>query len=131
MTTTPKTILITDDHSIIRSTLRDWLRGEFPDLEVLEASSGENALEILANNVSPDLVVLDFHLPGESGIDITRKIKKDYPQLPVLILTIQEDQQYIDKAREAGADGYVIKRHMYNDLIPNILSIINKREIDK
>lgn len=130
MTATPKTILITDDHSIIRSTLREWLSGEFPDLEVLEASSGENALDILSDDISPDLVVLDFHLPGASGIDITRKIKKDYPQLPVLILTIQEDQQYIDKAREAGADGYVIKRHMYNDLIPNILSIINKHEIE-
>jgi DNA-binding NarL/FixJ family response regulator len=48
-----------------------------------------------------------------------------------LSLTIQEDQQYVDKAREAGADGYVIKRQMYNDLIPNILSILNKHEIEK
>lgn len=128
-TVIPKSILITDDHSIIRRTLRDWLSGEFPDLEVLEASSGETALEILANNILPDLVVLDFHLPGESGIDITRKIKRDFPQLPVLILTIQEDQQYIDKAREAGADGYVIKRHMYNELIPSILSTINSHVI--
>ena len=125
-TTFPKSILITDDHSIIRRTLREWLGTEIPELEVIEATSGETALEILADHTRPDLVLMDFHLPGESGIDVTRKIKKDHPDLPVLILTIQEDKHYIEKALEAGADGYVIKRHMYNELIPAIQTLFNR-----
>lgn len=125
LTMYPKSILITDDHSIIRRTLREWLSAKIPDLKVIEASSGEAALDILATQDRPDLVLMDFHLPGQSGLDVTREIKKEHPDLPVLILTIQEDQHYVDKAREAGADGYVIKRHMYSELLPNIETIFN------
>jgi DNA-binding NarL/FixJ family response regulator len=126
MKTFPRSILITDDHSIIRKTLREWLCEEFPELTVLEASSGEAALEILSGRERPELIVLDFHLPGLSGIEVTREIKSKYPDLPVLILTIQEDRVYIDRALEAGADSYVIKRQMYNELIPSIEKIYVK-----
>jgi DNA-binding NarL/FixJ family response regulator len=121
----PSSILITDDHSVIRKTLREWLSEEFPELIILEASSGEDALEIISDGTQPDLIVLDFHLPGISGIEVTRKIKGQYPHLPVLMLTIQEDQVYIDRALEAGADSYVIKRQMYSELIPTIQRIYN------
>ena len=121
----PRSILITDDHSVIRQTLREWLCEEFPELIVQEARSGEDALEILSSPSRPELILLDFHLPGISGIEVTREIKRRYPQLPVLILTIQEDQVYIDRALEAGADSYVIKRQMYNELIPSIQQVFN------
>jgi len=119
-----RSILITDDHSVIRSTLRDWLCEEFPDLVVHEASSGENALAFLESAHDPDLVVMDFHLPGLTGIETTREIKAQHPQIPVIILTIQEDRQYIERAMDAGADGYVIKRKMYSDLLPAISSVL-------
>ena len=119
-----RSILITDDHSVIRSTLRDWLCEEFPDLVVHEASSGENALALLESIHDPDLVVMDFHLPGVTGIETTREIKAQHPQIPVIILTIQEDRQYVERAMDAGAEGYVIKRKMYSELLPAISSVL-------
>jgi DNA-binding NarL/FixJ family response regulator len=121
----PRSILITDDHGIIRLTLREWLVGEFPELSIQEACSGEQALELLAAKPRPELVLMDFHLPGRSGIDVTKQIKNQFPDIRVVVLTIQEDQQYIEQAREAGADGYVIKRQMYTDLIPSIQNIFS------
>ena len=116
--------MITDDHSVIRSTLREWLCEEFPNLVVHEASSGENALALLESAPDPDLVVMDFHLPGLTGIETTREIKAQHPQVPVIILTIQEDRQYVERAMDAGAEGYVIKRKMYSDLLPAISSVL-------
>ena len=121
----PRSILITDDHGIIRLTLREWLVGEFPGLSIQEASSGEQALELLAVKPRPELVLMDFHLPGRSGIEITQQIKNQFPDIRVVVLTIQEDQQYIEQAQDAGADGYVIKRQMYTDLIPSIQNIFS------
>lgn len=116
--------MITDDHGVIRSTLREWLCEEFPDLVVHEASSGEKALALLESSQDLDLVVMDFHLPGITGIETTREIKAQHPQIPVIILTIQEDRQYIERAMEAGAEGYVIKRKMYSDLLPAISAVL-------
>lgn len=123
----PARILITEDHSIIRRTLRDWLGEEYPGLRVMEASSGEDALVVLEDQPLPELVLMDFHLPGRSGIEISREIKKHHPDLPVVILTIQEDEQYQTKALEAGVDGYVIKRKMYTDLIPTISELFTSK----
>jgi DNA-binding NarL/FixJ family response regulator len=120
-----RSILITDDHSVIRSTLREWLCEVYTQLVVYEASSGENALSFLESSHDPDLIVLDFHLPGMTGIETTREIKVKYPHIPVIILTIQEDRQYIERAKEAGAEGYVIKRKMYSDLLPAINTVLS------
>ena len=120
-----KTILITDDHSVIRKTLCDWLIEEIPDIEIIEASSGERALSILGSESEPDLIVMDFHLPGISGLEATREIKSSAPDVPVVMLTIQEDRQYVSRALEAGVDGYVIKRKMYTDLLPTIQEILS------
>ena len=119
-----RSILITDDHSVIRSTLKEWLCEEYPDLIVYEASSGEKALTFLASSQNPDLIVMDFHLPGITGIETTQEIKAKFPNIPVIILTIQEDRQYMERAKEAGAEGYVIKRKMYSDLLPAINSVL-------
>ena len=121
----PASIIITDDHTVIRSTLRDWLCEEYPGLQVFEASSGENALALLASEAKPDLVLMDFHLPGKTGIETTREIKEVFPHIPVILLTIQEDQLYVERAIEAGAKGYVIKRKMYSDLMPAIQAVLD------
>jgi len=122
----PQSIMITDDHSIIRRTLREWFNEEFPGIRVFENSSGEAALEMLAAQPLPEIVLMDFHLPGRSGITVIKEIKKDYPDLPVVMLTIQEDKQYREKALEAGADEYVVKRRMYTDLIPAVKNALGK-----
>ncbi|MBC8505077.1 MAG: response regulator transcription factor [Chloroflexi bacterium] len=116
-------ILIADDHNIMRKTLRQWLATKFPNLRVIEANSGEQALERLRDNEF-HLVLMDIHLPGINGITTTTRIKNEFPNLPVIVLTVQEDERYQFEATQAGADAYVIKRKMYADLVPLMLSFL-------
>jgi len=119
-------ILIADDHNIMRKTLRQWLATKFPDLRVVEANSGEQALDRLRVNEF-NLVLMDIHLPGINGITTTSQIKTEYPNLPVIVLTVQEDERYQHEAKQAGADAYVIKQKMYADLVPLMLSFLGSK----
>ncbi len=121
----PASILIADDHSIIRKTIRDWLGKKYPWIVMLEARTGEEVLRIL-QAVSVDLILMDIHFPGMTGVDATKIIKEKHPDIPIVIVTVQEDDHYQMSAIAAGADGYVIKRNMYSDLIPVIAPLIDK-----
>ena len=120
---TTLSILIADDHNIMRKTLRQWLSTKFPELRVVEANSGEQALDSLRDNEF-HLVLMDIHLPGINGITTTTHIKNEFPDLPVIVLTVQEDERYQYEAKQAGADAYVIKRKMYADLVPLMFSFL-------
>lgn len=120
-------ILITEDHHFIRKTLREWLTKELPSAEILEVSNGEDALSFCQSR-TPDLVLMDVHLPDMNGIEATEQLKNHFPALPVVILTVQEDGHYKDEAINAGADAYVIKHHMYTDLIPAIKGVLPSTE---
>jgi DNA-binding NarL/FixJ family response regulator len=113
------TILIVDDHHLIRKTLQEWLAKQFPSKEFVEAGSGEDALEKF-HQYMPGIVLMDIHLPGISGIDAIKKIKAECPETRIIMLTVQEDKRYRLKANEAGADAYVVKREMYSQLVPLI-----------
>jgi DNA-binding NarL/FixJ family response regulator len=105
----PIRILIADDHALVRSGLRALLRAE-PDLEVVgEAGDGAETVR-LAAELSPDLVLLDVSMPGESGIATARRLKEAHPELAVVFLTMHEDEGLLQEALDAGAAGYVIKR---------------------
>jgi DNA-binding NarL/FixJ family response regulator len=102
------TIFMVDDHQIFRDGLR-LLIDSADDMTLIgEAASGEDALQKLAT-VQPDLILMDIHLPGENGIDVTRQIKQRYPDSTVLMLTMFEDDQSVFAAMRAGAIGYVLK----------------------
>jgi DNA-binding NarL/FixJ family response regulator len=117
-------ILIVDDHHVIRRTLKQWLANKYPGVALLEASNGETALEICRER-PPDLVLMDVHLPVMNGIETAKQLKSSHPQIKVVMLTVQEDLRYQISAQEAGADGYVIKRQMYTDLIPAIATFLD------
>ena len=102
-------ILIADDHPVLRSGLRVLL-GADPDLEVVgEAGTGEETLR-LAEELRPDVVLLDIGMPGESGIETVRRLKARLPALKVLFLTMHEEEGMMLEALGAGGDGYLIKR---------------------
>jgi two-component system response regulator NreC len=102
-------ILIADDHPVLRSGLRVLLAAD-PDLEVVgEAGSGEETLH-LAEELRPDVVLLDIGMPGESGIETVRRLKAKLPALKVLFLTMHEEEGMLLEALGAGGDGYLIKR---------------------
>jgi two-component system response regulator NreC len=94
-----------------------------PGIEVVgEAIDGEEAL-YLASELRPDIVLLDIAMPGIDGIEATRRLRKTFPQIQVLILTVYEDESLLREAIRAGASGYVIKRAAEEELIAGIQAV--------
>jgi two-component system invasion response regulator UvrY len=101
-------VLIADDHSIIREGLKQILSENLFIQEIDEASNGDDALQKLLNN-DYDLAVLDVSMPGKNGIEVLKNIKKEKPELHVLILSMHSEQQYAVRALRAGASAYLTK----------------------
>ena len=104
----PVKILIVDDDPIFRHGLKDILAGHFRDAVFAEADEAQRALEEVWQT-NWDAVVLDINLPGRSGLDILREIKKARPALPVLVLSMHPEEQYAVRILKAGASGYITK----------------------
>ena len=101
-------LIIADDHALVRSGMRSMLAGE-AGLEVVgEAADGAEALE-LCRRLRPDLVLMDVRMPGMDGFAATRAIKEELPRTSVVMVTMQEDPDYLFEAVIAGAAGYVLK----------------------
>jgi two-component system response regulator NreC len=112
-------LLLVDDHQVVRTGLRMLLEGQ-PDMKIIgEADSGLQALE-KARELLPNVIVMDITLPDISGIEATKLIKEEFPDIAVVALTIHEDEQYFFEMLQAGASGYVPKRAAPEDLITSI-----------
>lgn len=101
-------ILLADDHAVVRKGIRDFLQEDDELIEVTEASDGAEAWRLLTA-APPDVAVLDLRMPEPNGIELTRRIKAQYPQVRVLILSAYDDDPYVLTALRAGADGYLLK----------------------
>jgi DNA-binding NarL/FixJ family response regulator len=103
----PIRIVVSDDHTLFRFGLRTMLSAE-PDLELVgEATTGEEVVT-LAGALRPDIILMDLNMPGMSGIEATRRLSADYPEVKVLVLTMFDDDS-VFAAMRAGARGYVLK----------------------
>lgn len=115
----PIRILIADDHAVVRSGLRALLQAD-PALEVVGEACDSVETLLLAESLSPDMVLLDITMPSENGIKTTRRLKEQRPELKVLILTMHEDEGLLHEALRAGAAGYVIKRAEESEILAAI-----------
>ncbi|MEH0018226.1 MAG: response regulator transcription factor [Desulfobacter sp.] len=112
-------VLVAEDHTIVRKGLCALLLAE-PDIEVVgEAENGRQVIEMAAR-FEPDVVLMDISMPELNGMDATRQLKKKYPNLNILILSMHTSQEYIFETLRAGASGYLIKRSAPTDLIKAI-----------
>ena len=112
----PIRFLIADDHELVRRGLRGMLERE-PDFEVVgEARDGREAVE-LCRSLSPNLVLMDMRMPGMDGLSATSTIKKEHPEIGVVMVTMHENRDYIHEALRAGAAGYILKDATRDELI--------------
>ncbi len=112
-------VLLVDDHAVLRQGTAELLRRE-PDLEVVgEAADGQQAIELTAS-LQPDVVVMDVRMPVLSGIEATRQIRESVPRSRVLVLTAHDNDEYVFSLLKAGASGYLLKTSPAHELIAAI-----------
>lgn len=109
-------VLIVDDHAVVRAGMRMLLESAADLLVVGEAQNGQEALQ-LAKVLRPDVIIMDVTMPLMDGVEATRRIKQEMPQVAVLALTIHEGADYFFRMLNAGASGYVPKRAAPDELL--------------
>lgn len=115
-------IILADDHILLRNALRKSIE-ELRDLEVIaEVNDGMELLQSL-RILQPELIILDISMPNLRGIEAAHEIKKYYPGIKILVLTMHKSPDYLRNALAAGVDGYLLKENAYGDLIKAIRSI--------
>ena len=115
----PITVLLAEDHQIVREGLRKLLEGESGFQVVGEAVSGRQAVEMV-RKFRPSVVVMDIAMPLLNGLEATRQIRLEFPETRILILSAHSDDAYVERAMELGASGFLIKQssiHILKDAI--------------
>ncbi len=119
---TPITLLLVDDHPVVRKGTRELLEGE-SDMQVLgEASNGEEAI-LLSRSLKPKVILMDVSMPKMNGIEATKAIKAEQPSVGVLVLTSYDDDAYVFALLEAGAAGYLLKNASEDDLLGAVRAV--------
>lgn len=109
-------VLLVDDHTILREGVRALLADEPEIVVVGEAGDGQEALEKV-EALRPDIVLMDMVMPRMNGLEATGEIKRRYPETKVLILSMYDDDEYVQQVIQAGASGYLLKGMAADDLI--------------
>jgi two-component system, NarL family, invasion response regulator UvrY len=109
-------ILVADDHAVVRRGVMETVAEELKDVTFGEAANAGEIIELVAGR-KWDLVLLDINLPGRSGIEVLADLKREHPDLPVLILSMSPESEYARRALKAGAAGYVSKQSAATELV--------------
>ncbi len=115
-------VLLADDHSIVRDGLRRIIEDAGDMTVTAEAQDGHEAIHAVQKDC-PDVVVMDITMPGMDGLEAVAQIHDLYPVLPILMLTMHEEEQYVVRCISAGAMGYVTKKSVSEDLVKAIRKV--------
>lgn len=119
-------VLLVDDFPAVRKGLKHLVEMHQSWEVVAEASDGQEGLQE-AQRLQPDVAVVDIGMPRMNGLELTRALRNSAPKTKVLILTEQNSQHMMQEARNAGADGYVIKSHAGSELLPALEALSEER----
>jgi DNA-binding NarL/FixJ family response regulator len=115
-------VLLVDDHPVVRQGLRSMLETDMHLLIVGEAENGEDALRKV-EEFSPQVVLIDIHMPVMDGLTATRRIKEKFPKTSVIVLTLYNNEQYVIEAVKAGAAGYLLKNASRDEISRTIREV--------
>jgi two-component system, NarL family, response regulator NreC len=119
-------ILLADDHTVVRDGLRALVEKQ-PDMAVIgEAADGRDTIR-MAEEQSPDVIIMDIAMPNMNGIEATRRILASNPRAAVLILSMHQDESYVLRSLKAGARGYLLKDSVRSDVIEAIRAVVQGR----
>jgi DNA-binding NarL/FixJ family response regulator len=122
--------LIVEDSTFFRQLLKETLLSRFPEMDISEAENVEEALSKMMT-FTPDLIFVDIRLPGESGLELTRKVKSTYPNIPIIILTSYDLPEYRGAAKEYQADHFLSKGTTTKEnILEMVKSILSNRDIN-
>lgn len=117
-------VLLVDDHPVVRKGVRAVLEDQMPGVSVAEAGSGDDALATLADSSRRfDVVVLDLSMPGRSGIDLLGELVHRHAGLPILIMSLHDEEQFAVRALRAGAAGYLTKATAPEQLVAAVTKV--------
>ena len=119
-------VLIADDHDVVRKGLILILEKSFPGIDVEEAADGRKALALMEKG-SYALVLLDISMPGRSGLEVLKEVKRLHPGVPVLILSMHPEEEYAVRAFRAGASGYLTKDSAADELVQAVRTVLAGR----
>ena len=118
----PIRIIVADDHPLVREALRNALDKQ-PDFKVVaEASDGTMAVK-LANELNPNVIIMDITMPQLDGLEATRQIKARNPDIGILVLTVHDDEEFMFNILQAGADGYLIKSVLGSEVVSAVRTL--------
>ncbi|MEO8682363.1 MAG: response regulator transcription factor [Vicinamibacterales bacterium] len=123
MTKPPIRVILADDHTLVRAGIRRILESQPGCVVVAEAADGNEAMEAI-RRVEADVLVLDLKMPGRDGLDVLRAVKVDHPGLHVIVLTMHAGREYVARAMEEGASGYLLKDSAVQDLAAAIEAVM-------
>lgn len=113
-------LIVVEDNDLVRKGIVG-LFNEQEDLTVVgNASNGFKALELLENGLESDVVLTDFNMPGMDGATLAEKVRHLFPKLKIIILTMHQRSEFVDRARVAGASGYMLKDGNFDELFAGI-----------
>lgn len=125
-TLSPTRILVADDHTLMREGLRRLIEGTSDMVVAAEATNGFEVIDHVRKG-RIDLVLLDLSMPGKSGVPLIKQIKEEFPKLPVLVLTMHQEDQYAVRSIQAGASGYLTKESAGTELVIAIRRVASGR----
>ena len=119
-------IALIDDHSLIRNALKELIN-RFKDFEVIiDVSSGQEFIDILQNKPLPDIALVDINMPIMDGFETTNYLTQNFPNIKVLALTVNDDEESIIKMLRAGAVGYILKDSETSELQITLVEVATK-----
>jgi DNA-binding NarL/FixJ family response regulator len=122
---TPTQILLADDHRLFSEGLIYIIQKNFPAAQILVTTSGEEAWEKVQSGIPVDLLITDISMPGMNGIELATRVKREYPAVRVLVLTMHNEREMIQAILKTEAEGYLLKNSTAKDITAAITDIMN------